>query len=168
MPQRETEFTGGCQCGAVRFSAERLGGASICHCRMCQKAFGGFFGPLVSGYGVVWTRGTPSYFASSNLFRRGFCRECGTPLSYELLERGPDDAVELAIGAFDNPPVAAPTVQVNLNDKLPFFDGLTALPVRRDVSPELAEERASLVSHQHPDHDTAEWPPAGHYEGSHA
>ena len=36
---------GGCQCGAVRFSVGRLGRGSICHCRMCQKAFGSFFGP---------------------------------------------------------------------------------------------------------------------------
>ena len=163
-----SSLTGGCQCGAVRFRAERLGGASICHCRMCQKAFGGFFGPLVSGYGVVWTRGAPSYFESSNLFRRGFCQRCGTPLSYELINRRPDDAVELAIGAFDDPRVATPIAQVNLNDRLPFFDGLTVLPARRYVSPKLAEERAGLVSNQHPDHDTAEWPPAGHYEGSHA
>ncbi|HET7714155.1 MAG TPA: GFA family protein, partial [Bauldia sp.] len=31
-------FTGGCQCGAVRFRVAALGRASICHCRMCQKA----------------------------------------------------------------------------------------------------------------------------------
>ncbi len=57
MEQDNSRFTGGCQCGAVRFRAERLGRASICHCRMCQKAFGGFFGPLVTAYGVEWTRG---------------------------------------------------------------------------------------------------------------
>ncbi len=33
-------LTGGCQCGAVRFRAAHLGRASLCHCRMCQKAFG--------------------------------------------------------------------------------------------------------------------------------
>ncbi len=42
MPPSEAPFTGGCQCGAVRFAVGRLGRASICHCRMCQKAFGGF------------------------------------------------------------------------------------------------------------------------------
>src|SRR5258708_2636238 len=65
MLQDNSLLTGGCQCGAVRFRVERLGGAAICHCRMCQKAFGGFFGPLVSGYGVVWTRNEPDYFQSS-------------------------------------------------------------------------------------------------------
>ena len=39
----------GCQCGAVRFRVEgTLDDASVCHCRMCQKAFGGFYAPLVS------------------------------------------------------------------------------------------------------------------------
>lgn len=52
--------TGGCQCGAVRFRVEgKLGDASVCHCRMCQKASGNFYLPLVSvrGAKLVWTRG---------------------------------------------------------------------------------------------------------------
>ena len=59
--------TGGCQCGAVRFRVEgALGDASICHCRMCQKATGGFFGPYVEAPrgAVAWTRGRPKRFHS--------------------------------------------------------------------------------------------------------
>ena len=42
-------YSGGCQCGKVRFRVEgALGDASICHCRMCQKASGNFYLPLVS------------------------------------------------------------------------------------------------------------------------
>ena len=42
-------YSGGCQCGAVRFHVEgTLGDASVCHCRMCQKASGNFYLPLVS------------------------------------------------------------------------------------------------------------------------
>jgi hypothetical protein len=164
----DTVFTGGCQCGAVRFRAERLGGASICHCRMCQKAFGGFFGPLASAYGLMWTRGGPSYFVSSNLFRRGFCAQCGTPLTYELIEPGPeDDSIEIAIGAFDHPELAAPTIQVLLHDKVPFFDGLTSLPVRQQYSARWVEMMGRIVSHQHPDHDTEAWPPGATPETSH-
>lgn len=147
-------YTGGCQCGAVRFRAGSVGRASICHCRMCQKAFGAFYGPLVTGIGVEWTRGAPKYFASSNRIRRGFCGNCGTPLTYEY-----EGGIELAIGAFDDPARAAPVIQVNLADKLPFVDGLASLPVRQpSESPEADAFLAGIVSHQHPDHETAEWP----------
>jgi hypothetical protein len=117
---------------------------------MCQKAFGGFFGPLVTGLGVEWTRGSPKHFASSNKVRRGFCGECGTRLSYEY-----DGGIELAIGAFDNPALVAPVIQNNPADKLPFVDGLPSLPVRLLGENAAADAfLAGIVSHQHPDHDT--------------
>lgn len=150
-----TAVTGGCQCGAVRYRAERLGRAAICHCRMCQKQFGSFYGPFVTGIDVTWTRGAPKHFRSSNAGQRGFCADCGTPLTFES-----EGVIELAIGALDDPRKAAPVLQVNPNDKLPFVDGIPALPTRS------AEEKAPLdvrmrdfVNFQHPDHDTAQWPP---------
>ena|SRR5260221_2248395 len=153
----ETLLTGGCQCGAVRFRVERLGRGSICHCRMCQKQFGAFYGPLITSFGVTWTRGELKWFRSSNKAERGFCAECGTPLAY--LAEG---EIELAIGAFDQPALAAPTIQVNPNDKLPFVDGLPGLPTRKPGdNPQLDAFNASVVSRQHPDHDTAAWPPPG-------
>ena len=150
-----SELTGGCQCGAVRFRVGWLGRATICHCRMCQKAFGSFFGPYVTSHDVEWTRGAPKYFQSSDKVRRGFCGDCGTQLTYEA----GSNAVELAIGAFDDPTVAAPVLQVNPADKLEFFDDLTALPTRTEYSPEWRSFLDALVSHQHPDHDTDTWPP---------
>ncbi|MGO7939683.1 GFA family protein, partial [Rhizobium ruizarguesonis] len=63
-----TTKTGGYQCGAVRFRISgRRGRPSICHCRMCQKQFGGFFSALFTApdEGMEWTRGAPSYFQSS-------------------------------------------------------------------------------------------------------
>ena len=145
---------GGCQCGAIRFRASRFGRSSICHCRMCQKAFGGFFGALVTAHDLEWTRGRPSSFASSNKARRGFCSDCGTPLTFET--GGP---VEIAVGAFDDPGVVAPTIQVNPADKVSFFDELCTLPTRKDGAEPKAEEfKASVVSFQHPDHDTSQWP----------
>ena len=71
----DTVRTGGCQCGAVRFRISgKLGRASICHCRMCQKQFGSFFGAFVSApaQGVEWPREEPSYFQSSVNIERGF------------------------------------------------------------------------------------------------
>lgn len=158
MEQNNSRLTGGCQCGAVRFRAGRLGGSSICHCRMCQKAFGGFFGPLVTTYDLVWTRGEPKFYRSSNLATRGFCEACGTPLAY--IQDG-DEATEIAVGAFDDPTVAPPLKQVNPADRLPFFAQLSGLTTRLpQEAPGQEEFKARVVSFQHPDHDTSEWPPA--------
>ncbi|MEM9574243.1 MAG: GFA family protein, partial [Pseudomonadota bacterium] len=134
--------------------AEGFGRASICHCRMCQKAFGGFFGPLVTAIGLEWTRGARKIFHSSNRNWRGFCANCGTPLTYEF-----DGGIELAIGTLDDPSLAPPTVQVNFSDRCHFVDGLLDLP---EVAPMQAIQdsdwNAGVVSNQHPDHDTDDWP----------
>ena len=153
----DKSLSGGCQCGAVRFRTSELGRPSVCHCRMCQKAFGGFFGPLVSAPGAVWTRGEPKWFHSSTGARRGFCENCGTPLAYETKY-----GLELAIGAFDDPAAAAPVVQVNARDKLALYDGLSTLPVHvSEPGGEWERFMAGLENFQHPDHDTDRWPAQG-------
>ncbi|MFA5949404.1 MAG: GFA family protein [Hyphomicrobium sp.] len=150
---RVTHYSGGCQCGAVRFRIEGpLGRASICHCRMCQKAFGNFFAPLVfvpTG-ALTWLNAEPRRFRSSNHVQRGFCPECGTPLTYEA-----PDGVALAIAAFDAPAEIPPTVQYGLEGRLPYVGALDTLPgtsTAEDVNalPFLAD----VQSFQHPDFDT--------------
>jgi hypothetical protein len=150
-------YTGGCQCGNVRFRVEgALGEASICHCRMCQKASGNFYQPLVSvrGAKLEWTRDAPKHFQSSNHARRGFCGDCGTPLTFEA-----PDGMALAIAAFDDPAVIAPTIQWGVEDKLPYVDAIPALPGEATMADfASAPYLATLVSYQHPDYDTEQWP----------
>ena len=155
-------FTGGCQCGAVRFAAAKLGRPSICYCRMCQKAFGSFFGPFVTAHGLTWTRGAPKYFQSSNNAKRGFCADCGTPLTYGV-EGGSD---ELAIGAFDRPAEIVPAIQLSPETRMPWLDTLTTLPTRsQEEEAKVADFYANVVSYQHPDHDTQSWTPGAGAHG---
>ena len=52
-----------------------------------------------------------------------------------------------------------PVLQVNPNDKLAFVDGLPGLATRMaGESPASDAFNATVVSYQHPDHDTAVWP----------
>jgi hypothetical protein len=146
-------FTGGCQCGAVRFRVDgEPDEVSICHCRMCQKATGGFFGPYVGVKAdeLVWTRGERKRFQSSNKVWRGFCEACGTPLTYEYAGA----AIALAHGALDDPAAVTPTKQLGSPSKLPWIDGLADLPVHEPTEPRAAAHLASIESLQHPDHDT--------------
>ncbi len=150
-------YSGGCQCGAVRFSVEgKLGDASVCHCRMCQKASGNFYLPLVSvrQATLTWTRGQPKKFQSSNVAYRGFCGNCGTPLTYEA-----PDGTALAIAAFDHPEEIPPAIQWGTEAKLPYVDAIQKLPGEETMADqEAASFLARLVSYQHPDHDTETWP----------
>lgn len=152
-------FSGGCQCGAIRFRAEALGSASICHCRMCQKAMGGFYGPFVTvkAEHLTWTRGAPAHFQSSNKVSRGFCTACGTPLTFEQVA----GQTELAIGAFDDPAAIRPKGQLGSPRRMPWIGELGDLPMREPQEPKIAAYQADLVSYQHPDQDTDAWPPAG-------
>ncbi|MBL0371182.1 GFA family protein [Rhizobium sp. KVB221] len=158
--------TGGCQCGAVRFRLEgKPGQASICHCRMCQKAFGAFYAPLVSvgAAKFAWTRGRPKMFRSSNYVLRGFCKNCGTPLSYEA-----PDGIGLAIGAFDVPGRLPPVVQFGIEAKIPFVDQLHELAGHDTMDDlESAPFLSDLVTFQHPDHDTTGWEPRVDAEAEH-
>lgn len=145
--------SGGCQCGAIRFRVSgALGRASICHCRMCQKAFGAFYAPLVSiKPGTLgWTRGELTHFQSSNFVKRGFCAACGTPLTYEA-----PDGLAIAIGAFDDPSDLDPKIEYGCESKLPWVDSLSALPGNETMD-NVGEAAflAEMVSFQHPDHDT--------------
>jgi hypothetical protein len=97
------EVRGGCQSDAVRYVARvEDDEAYYCHCRMCQKAFGNLFGAyfFALGESVRWESAEPAYFHSSNIARRGFCRECGTPLSFEYLG---SEEIHLTVGSLDEP-----------------------------------------------------------------
>ena len=122
---KSDKITGGCQCGAVRYSVDTLGRSSICHCRMCQRAFGSFYAALVIAKGLNWTRGERALFKSSNISRRGYCRDCGTPLSLENFD---DDQIEIASGTLDDPELAPPSLQINKRYACSFIDDIGALP----------------------------------------
>lgn len=150
--------SGGCQCGALRFVVTGdFGAAGICHCRMCQKAFGSWGAALVSVNFAVfaWTRGKPATFRSSAIVERGFCAACGTP----LYMREDGDNIELAIGALDNPAdVNTFTEQVGVESRLPWFNELANLPAHQTQHYRTAAELVDLKSLQHPDIDTECWP----------
>lgn len=152
-------LSGGCQCGAVRYHiSEAVGDFGWCHCRMCQKAFGGPGAALlkVSRANLAWSRGQPSEFRSSSIVARGFCNQCGTPLY--MLEDG-DANYELAACTLDHPErLSPPTHQNDAGSRLPWFDAFTALPSESTEETRTAEDLRRLKTFQHPDHDTETWP----------
>jgi len=142
-----TGMTGGCQCGRVRYRLKSAPtGASICHCRMCQKAFGNYFAPLtgVPLPDLVWTKEPPGIFKSSDVVERGFCPSCGTPLTYRYLK---SDRIGVSIGSLDHPEQITLEIQYGIEKRLPAFATLHELPG------EVTDPNFSARSNQHPDHD---------------
>jgi hypothetical protein len=156
-----SRIAGGCQCGAVRYALhEQPTGAHICHCRMCQKAFGSFFAPLtgVPQTAFELTRGELAIFKSSDQTERGFCRNCGTPLTLHDVD---SPRIAVSIGSLDAPEQVEPARQYGIEARLSWFGKLPNLPgdkTTEEDSPDLAAKIAAS-NHQHPDHDTAAWPP---------
>jgi hypothetical protein len=149
----KTVFTGGCQCGAVRFAATAAPSrVSICHCRMCQKASGAPFASFadINRADFAWTKGQPSFFRSSSIADRGYCAACGTPLSFGRID---GDQIEIMTGAFDRPDQLAPTRQYGTESRLGWVVGISNLPSQTTQQNYGPEKMATIVSHQHPDHD---------------
>jgi hypothetical protein len=146
-------LTGGCQCGAVRFALTAVPNkVSICHCRMCQKASGAPFASFadINKTDFAWTKGAPSFFRSSTIAERGHCAACGTPLSFGRID---GDRIEIMTGAFDRPDQIVPTRQFGTESRLGWVVGISNLPSQTTQQNYGPEKMATIVSHQHPDHD---------------
>ncbi len=157
-----TPLKGGCQCGAVRYACDSPPeNVHLCHCRMCQKAVGGPFAVICPVLKTSFrvTRGELSWFRSSDLARRGFCRDCGTPLIFDYPE-----ALDIGVlvGALDQPDRAPPVVQYGIESRLSWFHRLHELPGDHPTyanDPKQYLPRIKASNRQHPDHDTDHWTP---------
>lgn len=119
-------YTGGCQCGKVRFRADGpRDRASVCYCRMCQKASGAPFMAFVRFpvKNVVWSS-PPATFASSTAVERGFCRDCGTPLTYRNVQGA---NISLTLNSLDDPSSVAPEFSFSTDQKAPWLNNLDGL-----------------------------------------
>ncbi len=141
--QGEPEVTGGCQCGAVRFAiAAGPAKATICHCRMCQRATGNAFAPLleVMNSAVSWN-GVPAVWASSTLAERGFPATCGTPVFYRGIGC---DTTEFMAGTLDPAFAYRPIANHGVESRVGWLASLADLRDRETFF----SEGEQLVSHQ--------------------
>ncbi len=131
-PPVDLPVTGGCQCGAVRYQADAPPiRPSLCHCRMCQKAYGNVFGALVSfpADRFRFTAGKPKDYRSSKIAVRGFCATCGTPLTFAY-DAEPEQ-IAVTIGSLDHPEIAPPEVHWGVESWVSWLRMEDGLPRRR-------------------------------------
>ena len=134
---------GGCQCGRVRYEADVANAeAYLCHCRMCQRATGGFAASFVfvPVGAVAWER-EPDWYASSPIARRAFCSACGTPLGFRFNEN--PRGFDLTFGSFDDPARFVPKTHAGAENLHEAWIDTGALPRQR------TDETESVVSRWH-------------------
>ncbi len=141
----QADMTGGCQCGAVRYAASIDPNGYWCHCRMCQRAVGNVAAAMVNVLkaDVVWTTREPAYYASSPIARRGFCPECGTPLTFDY----PDSPkMDLTVGSLYNPAIVRLTSHFGVETRVPGWIAPDHLPeIRCDDYAPLAARWAAVA-----------------------
>jgi hypothetical protein len=119
------QLTGGCLCGAVRYTSTAESVRSVvCHCRDCQKFTGSAFGALaVVPMESLTINGTMKTFislgGSGKPAHRHFCPECGSSIAEEVANA--PGAMVLNIGTLDEPKSITPTREIFCDDALPWL-----------------------------------------------
>lgn len=114
-----SEVTGGCLCGALRFTARgapyRVG---LCHCMDCRKSHGSLFhASAIFPEAAVTLTGPWATWGD-----RSFCPTCGSQVFAHIA-----DEIGLNLGSFDRTGQFRPTYElwtIRREDWLPAFTGL--------------------------------------------
>ena len=141
----KASITGGCQCGRVRYRADAVGDAYLCHCRMCRRATGGASIAFVNvpADRLVW-ESEPDWYRSSPIARRPFCSACGTPLGFAFVEGGVN--VDVTLGSLDDPEDLRPVQNYASESILPHWQDTSHLPgIRSEDNPGVVDRWMKAV-----------------------
>lgn len=109
-----------------------------CHCESCRRATGSLMATFV-GYNkdqVIYTGIRKIYESSPNVYR-GFCSDCGTPMTYEATWC--KDEVHFYINTLNKPEAFKPEKHVFYKERIPWFEVKDHLPrfdsISRNMEP---------------------------------
>ena len=129
-----TSFSGGCLCGAVRYTGSEQKGGAHCHCNDCRRSSGtGHCSHMIVPESAFHVAGELTFFDapadSGAVVSRGFCPTCGSPV-YSRNSRMAD-LVFVRASSLDDPEIFTPQIVVytkravswdSADPNLPRFD----------------------------------------------
>jgi hypothetical protein len=125
------EQTGGCLCGAVRYTATDVDPMyHACHCGMCLRWGGAPF--MGAHVGNVTFEGAEYLrrYGSSEWAERGFCKLCGSSLFYYMK---PHDRYSLCAGTFDDQSSLTLVDEIFIDRKPPGYAFAGDLPAMTEA-----------------------------------
>lgn len=132
--------TGGCLCGAVRYELHGpLRKVVYCHCEQCRKTSGHFVAAtavdheylrLTEDAGLTW-------YQSSGIARRGFCKTCGSSLFWSPSH---GKYVGIMAGALDAPTGLTSREHIHVEDASDYYELTDGLPQFPQDHPDLWED----------------------------
>ena len=131
MTDEPVKVTGGCLCGEIRFEADVfLNSAYYCHCTQCQKSSGApaETGVPVDADSLIFTKGAPKYYVSSEIGKRGFCNDCGSRLVWRYNDTSIGHGTNLSVCALDHPEDVRPNAHTFVDCQLPWYQLADELP----------------------------------------
>lgn len=124
------KLSGGCQCGAVRYSVEgEPQHVALCHCSDCRKSAGA---PVVSWAAFAedeftLEQGELTIFNSSGTAMRSFCPKCGTGIAYRNAVVLPG-IVDIQSATLDDPAALPPGAQIQVAERIGWMETAHDLP----------------------------------------
>lgn len=119
---------GGCLCGAVRYEVTGpLRDVVNCHCSLCRRLHGAFGAHSKAAKDdIVITRDEGlTWYETSAIARRGFCRHCGANLFWEPYRQ---DATGIVAGSLDAPTGLKTIGHIFVGEKSDFYAICDDLP----------------------------------------
>ncbi len=129
------EYSGGCFCGALRYEARgQARHECFCHCESCRRAAGATPVAWVTFDAAAFTvrSGHLTTYESSPKVTRGFCRICGTTMTYQHADRA--DEIDVALATLEDPSDLAPKRHIWIQDKPAWVQIDDGLPQFETVS----------------------------------
>jgi len=127
------EITGGCLCGAVRYSTSAAPSLMAnCHCTDCQKSSGGAFACVLAlpENQVKFEKGGLKWYEkkgdSGNAVRRGFCQNCGSQIA-STADAMPG-AILLKAGTIDDGKLYQPQMVLYTDSKQSWVTDPSGIP----------------------------------------
>ncbi|MBN2972017.1 GFA family protein [Roseomonas aeriglobus] len=122
-------ITGGCQCGAIRYTAEgQPHHNALCCCADCRKSAGATpVGWALFDQDKVTIVGTPISYNSSAESIRQFCGTCGTGLFFYSATVFPGQ-VDIQSATFDDPDAVPPVVLIQTAEAPRWLETIHDLP----------------------------------------